>query len=203
MNSSREYCRPWSSRRYLPHNDQPGLVQSVTFRLFDALPANIVAQWIEALAGDPADNARAQELRERIEQYEDTGHGACWLARPDIAQAVEQALLHFDGERYRILAWCVMPNHVHVVTETTADYSHGSIVATWKSFSAKQANRILGRNGMFWMPDYYDRTIRDDRHFATMIAYVESNPVKAGLIDKAELWPFSSARLRYSTQSDE
>lgn len=109
---------------------------------------------------------------------------------------VEAALIHFDGERYRLLAWCIMPNHVHVVAEPIGKHRLGSIVQAWKSFTAKQANRALGRQGPFWHKDYFDRFIRDEGHLDRTIAYVENNPVNARLAGDPAGWPFGSARFR-------
>jgi REP element-mobilizing transposase RayT len=146
--------------------------------------------WHEALTEeDPI----SVQLRERIARYEDEGRGDCWLAREDIACLVEGALLHFDGERYRLLAWCVMPNHVHVVIQTCDGHLLRDTIHSWKSFTAKAANRRIERRGDFWMADYHDRFVRDAVHLAAVIAYVESNPVKAGLARHAHEWRFSSA----------
>jgi REP element-mobilizing transposase RayT len=112
------------------------------------------------------------------------------------SRAFEDAILHFDGRRYRILAWCIMPNHVHVVVEPISANKLGTIVHTWKSFSAKQANRALGRSGPFWHRDYFDRFIRDEGHLARTVDYVENNPVKAGLVSATTAWPWSSGRFR-------
>ncbi|HEY6981054.1 REP-associated tyrosine transposase [Reyranella sp.] len=103
---------------------------------------------------------------------------------------------YFDGKRYRLLAWCIMPNHVHVVVEPADGQTLGAIVHSWKSFSAKQANGILGRSGPFWHRDYFDRFIRDEGHLARTIHYVEDNPVKAGLVSMPSEWPWSSSRFR-------
>jgi REP element-mobilizing transposase RayT len=73
--------------------------------------------------------------------------------------------LHFDGQRYRLLAWVVMPNHVHVLIETMTGHTLAAVLHSWKSYTAKEANRLLGRTGDFWQPEYFDRFIRDDRHF--------------------------------------
>ena len=175
----------WHSRGYLPHFDSAETVQFVTFRLADSLPRAVA----KALADLPDNLA---ETDHRL----DGGLGACWLKEPAIAQLVEDAILHFDGQRYRLIAWCIMPNHVHVVVEPIDGNGLGSIIHTWKSFSAKQANRALGRDGSFWHRDYFDRFIRDEGHLARTIDYVESNPVKAGLVATIAEWPWSSGRLR-------
>ncbi len=104
------------------------------------------------------------------------GHGACWLGDPRIARLVEEALLHFDGKRYRLIAWCVMPNHVHALVETREEWPLAGIVHSWKSFTAHRANRILKRSGDFWLREYFDRFIRDDRHFENAVGYIEINP---------------------------
>ena len=179
-------ARGWHSRGYLPHFDSPKTIQFVTFRLSDSLPRAV----IEAL------NAQADAVQ-RVDHELDNGLGACWLRRPDIAALVQDALLlHFDGDRYRLLAWCLMPNHVHVVIEIPGNHSLSDIVRSWKSFTSRRANAHLGRTGPFWHADYFDRYIRDDEHLARTIEYVEQNPAKAGLVDVAAGWLWSSARLR-------
>jgi REP element-mobilizing transposase RayT len=112
------------------------------------------------------------------------------------AQSVENALLHFDGERYRVLAWCVMPNHAHVIVEQLEGWPLANIVHSWKSYAANEVNRLLGRTGQLWLREYFDRFMRDDDHLSGTIQYVEQNPVKAGLVEHAKDWPHSSARFR-------
>ncbi len=180
--------RGWHSRGYVPHLDTPGLIQAVTFRLADSLPKQVWA----VLAERPEE----EERRTLVERELDRGLGSCLLADPMNAAMVENAFLHFDGERYRLLAWVVMPNHVHVLVETREGWSVGNLVHSWKSFTANRISARRGRRGRVWQPDYFDRFIRDDRHLAAAILYMEQNPVKAGLVAKAEEWPYSSARLR-------
>jgi hypothetical protein len=93
---------------------------------------------------------------------------------------VENALLHFDAQRYRLHAWAIMPNHVHVLV-TPLDETLSDIVQAWKSFTAHGANALLDRHGVFWAPEYYDRAVRDDAHFANAVEYIAMNPVKARL----------------------
>ena len=180
----------WYSRGYLPHFDRPHRIQGLTFRLADSLPFHIV----DALAQDPEIHNDTQR-RTRIETHLNTGYGACYLREPHIGQLVEDALLHFDKERYQLIAWVVMPNHVHGLIETIEGYPLGGIVHSWKSFTANEANRRLRRQGAFWFPDYFDRYIRNQQHLENAIRYIHNNPVKAGLVDRPEAWPFSSARL--------
>jgi REP element-mobilizing transposase RayT len=175
----------WHSRGYLPHFDSPDTVQFVTFRLADSLPRTVV----QALGQEDS----AVLL---IDCELDNGLGACWLGRPDVADLVQSAILHFDNTRYRILAWCIMPNHVHVVLEPFDGQRLGAILHSWKSFTANKANLLVGRAGAFWHDDYFGRYMRDERHLAQTIHYVEQNPVKARLVDAAERWVWSSARYR-------
>ena len=195
-----ETCSPWHSRGYLPHFEGGEIVQSMTFRLHDSLPSSLrdkLAAELERLSK----HERTRHRRRRIEAALDRGHGACFLANPRIARLVSDALRRFDGERYRLHAWCVMPNHVHVVVTPLAGYTLSSLVHTWKSFTAGEANKRLGRRGHFWMQEYFDRAIRDERHFRAAVEYVEHNPVQAGLCKAPEAWPWSSSGARASGAS--
>ena len=187
---------PWRSRGYLPHFEDSLLIQSLGFRLHDAVPSAVVQGWKDELAwieGLPASDPREILLRKLISRYEDAGHGACWLRDPRIAALVEEALLHFDDRRYRLIAWCVMPNHVHALVETREEWPLAGLVHSWKSYTAQRANPILKRSGHFWFREYFDRFVRDDGHFANAVRYIELNPVKAGLVDRAEEWRWGSA----------
>ncbi|MDB6067955.1 MAG: Protein of unknown function Protein of unknown function [Pedosphaera sp.] len=100
----------WHERGYLPHRDEPGLVQFVTFRLADAFPAELRGEW-EALLKIEDDVRRRKEL----EAYLDLGRGECHLRRPEIASMIEGSLLFGHELQYDLRAWAVMPNHVHVL----------------------------------------------------------------------------------------
>src|SRR5258707_2520216 len=100
------------SRGRLPHWERVGATYFVTFRLFDSLPATVLQQIKEASRGNARTNA---EYAHKLDAYLDRGSGASFLKNPRIAALVVDALLHFDGTRYRLHAWCVMPNHIHVV----------------------------------------------------------------------------------------
>ncbi|MDZ4868227.1 MAG: transposase [Alphaproteobacteria bacterium] len=182
----------WRSRGYLPHWEAGEVAQSITFRVADSLPSAMLQHLEQELRLLPEDAAAVQR-RIRIEAALDRGHGTAWLADARVADIVERALLHFDGERYRLHAWVIMPNHVHVVATPLGDWTLADIVHSWKSFTATQANRILEREGAFWAREYFDRYIRDEAHFTNAVSYVAMNPVKAGLCKRPEDWRFSSA----------
>jgi REP element-mobilizing transposase RayT len=182
----------WYSRGYLPHFDAEGKTQTVTFRLFDSMPLEILHRWEEEISSLPK-KEHDLERRKRIDAYLDRGYGSCYLRDDRIAKIVQNSLLHFDGERYLLHAWVVMPNHVHVLYTPQTGWELSQIVHSWKSYTAKACNRALGRNGEFWQPEAFDRYIRDEKHFANAMSYIENNPVKAGLCDKPEHWQWSSA----------
>src|ERR1051326_2135598 len=100
----------WHSRGYFPHFDGEGITQHVSFHLFDSLPQSVLSRWREELRTRPQTEADP-ELRKRIQAFLDSGYGSCFLKDPRLAEMVENALLHFDGQRYALHAWCVMPNH--------------------------------------------------------------------------------------------
>ena len=104
----------WHSRGYLPHFDSHEVVQHVSFHLADSLPSSMLARLEAELRAMPS-AARDADRRKRIEEWIDAGHGCCLLREPAAARLVQNALLHFDGVRYRLLAWVVMPNHVHAL----------------------------------------------------------------------------------------
>lgn len=177
---------------YLPHWTKERSIYSVTFRLADSLPADVLKSWTaerEQIVSNaeamkrPLTDHEAKRLRnlysERVEKYLDAGHGACWLNRPDIATVVEQAIKSFAGTRYHLLAWSLMPNHVHVVLQPFPGFDLPGILHSWKSFTANRANTLLNRQGAFWQPEYYDH--EDDLDAA--MEYVWLNPDKAGLED--------------------
>jgi REP element-mobilizing transposase RayT len=123
-----------------------------------------------------------------VEAYCDRGLGSCVLNDPRIAGAVAAALRFRDGKHYRLLAWCIMPNHVHVVVRLLPGVDLAAVLKTWKQFSSKSANHVLGRGGRFWQREYYDRLIRNEQEFSRAIRYVMENPLNAGLKNWPWVW---------------
>ncbi|HEY5792257.1 MAG TPA: class I tRNA ligase family protein [Chthoniobacterales bacterium] len=194
----------------LPHWTQEKATYSATFRLADSLPESALAELSEdrryliakAGRGEPLSSAEAAEWRklftEKIESLLDAGHGDCPLGKPEIATLVENALKHFDGERYDLLAWCVMPNHVHVVFTPIGDHSLSGILHSWKSFTANKANEALGRTGEFWQRESYDHLIRNSEEFSRQVQYALANPEKAGLRD----WKWAGRKETHRQDAD-
>ncbi len=167
----------------------------MTFRLADSLPK----QRLQALENELAclpENEAAAERRLRIEAHLDLGLGHAWLRDTRVAESIENALFHFDGARYLLHAWVVMPNHVHTLLTPLGVDTLSRIVHSWKSFTANVANRILAQSGKFWQEEYFDRYIRNERHYFRTVDYIELNPVTAGLCERKEDWKFGSARRR-------
>jgi len=172
----------------------------VTFRLADSLPRAVLDRWTIELAHLEEKNIQV-ERRHRIECYLDKGMGDAWLKNPEVANVVQNALLYFDSQRYRLPSWVIMPNHVHALLVPSRGHSLSSILHSWKSFSSNQANKVLGRSGEFWQEDYFDRYIRNAKHFGDAVDYIENNPVKAGLCLRKADWRFSSAGFFLPTES--
>ncbi|HEY4285416.1 MAG TPA: transposase [Chthoniobacterales bacterium] len=175
----------------LPHWQQNGTVYFLTFRLADALPKNLRDEWKAErevwLRYHPAPwNADAEKQYHHrfsgaVERWLDAGHGSCVLRRPDCANIVANALRHFDGERYVQLSWVIMPNHVHCVLIQNNDWPLEKVLHSWKRFTARSINQLIGRDGTLWQTDYFDRLVRDENHFANCVRYIRNNPPKARL----------------------
>src|SRR5262245_55899719 len=120
------------------------------------MPMEILKKWKEELSTLTKDESDI-ECRKRIDAYLDNCYGSCFLQDPRIAEVVQNNLLHFDGERYHLHAWCVMPNHVHVLFTPVSHWELSRIVQSWKSYTAHEGNKILQRSGEFWQPEPYDR----------------------------------------------
>jgi REP element-mobilizing transposase RayT len=177
------------SRGELPHLYKEFGTYFVTFRLWDAV-----------IPGQPAPKAAAWRNltpREILDSSEPALQaGSCLLAENTVAELVQRALLHFDGVRYCLLAWCIMPNHVHVIFQPFGEWSPSSILHTWKSFTSHEANKLLGRKGRLWERETFDHLIRSVDDLERFIAYVERNPVEARLCHSPSLWRWSSASRR-------
>jgi REP element-mobilizing transposase RayT len=182
--------RGWHQRGYLPHFDAPSVVQFVTFHLHDSFPVLARAEW-EVILSEPDDSTK----RKKLEAWLDRGRGECWLGRHDVAALVEEILLKADQCDYRMQAWVIMPNHVHLVVEVW-DVPLTKLVNNWKGRISRLGNIILRRQGKFWQEDYYDTIIRDEAHLKRAIRYTEKNPVKALLVKSEREWPRSSASRR-------
>ena len=182
----------WHSRGYLPHFDGRPTPQFITFHLADSIPHKVIDRWKQELKSIAYLDEKLC-LQKRIERYLDQGYGQAFLKVAEVARMVQDSLLKFDGARYRLFAWVVMPNHVHTLMSRFDESELRNILHSIKSYTAHEANKILGRVGQFWIEDYFDRFMRNQRHFERTVRYIENNPVKAGLCREPSDWPYSSA----------
>jgi REP element-mobilizing transposase RayT len=180
------------SRGYLPHFDIGRVPQFITFRLADSLPRQLIDQWEQELA-QAAEEERKREMYRRVEKHLDLGQGSCILRYPIAGRIVEEAIRHYDGKKYNLHAWCVMPNHVHMLVTPFELVALADFVRPIKSYSSRQIHLELGGKGRLWQRDYFDRFARNDEHFLRIWKYIEWNPVKAQLVREPAQWPHSSA----------
>jgi REP element-mobilizing transposase RayT len=176
----------WYGRKRLPHLDAESFEQFITFRLADSLPRPVLDSFREKSTSDFA-------FRRRVERYLDAGHGQCVLKHHEIASVVRESIFFYAGSRYGLIAWVIMPNHVHMLLAVMAGEHLPNIMHSIKSFTANRINKLLDRSGQLWQHESFDRYIRDSRHHAATVKYIENNPVKARLCLKASEWEFSSA----------
>ena len=172
----------------LPHWDQVGTCVFVTFRLADSLPKERLAQWgyereeWMKFHPKPWDEGTAaeygREFGARLDNWLDSGYGSCVLEDSENRQIVWDAILHFDGERYDVYTFVVMPNHVHVMFSPFVEYTRAGILHSWKSFSSKMINKRTGSTGVVWQNESWDRLVRDAGHFARIARYISRNPGK-------------------------
>lgn len=206
MNEYRHYYR-----RHLPHYQPAGATLFVTIRLARSLPYHVIGrlaaearQFMTVLNTVDGSAERAafiyREYRRAFGRW-DTAldksmTGPAWLRQGSIAAIVAESLHWRHGRVYVLLAYCIMPNHVHLVIRVLPDQRGvprplESILHSLKRFTAGKANQLLGRQGAFWQRESYDHVIRDAGELERIIAYVRNNPVKAGLVDQWQEWPYT------------
>ncbi|MGN1240746.1 MAG: type IIL restriction-modification enzyme MmeI, partial [Paludibacteraceae bacterium] len=171
---------------HLPHWHQDNKIQFVTFRLADSLPQSKLQEWqdlkhtFEMLHPQPWDDATWELFNKQIggsiDEWLDAGEGCCCLQYPYLRKIVEQAILFFDGKRYLVHSYVIMPNHVHVLVELLNGYKLQDIVNSWKSYSAREINQQIGTNGALWQKEYFDRLVRSQQHYDKISYYIQHNP---------------------------
>ena len=215
------------TRRNLPHWYVPCAVHFVTYRLAGTIPLHVLQGLREErtrrLRQAPPEAAASRRWRRSVhgrfftdyDRYLDSNREIAWLADPRVAALVRTSLHHYDGGLYHLLAYCVMPNHVHVLLQPTADLTPlddrawpgdeeagrggplAAIMRRLKSYTAREANKVLGRSGQFWQHESYDHWVRDDDELLRLVEYVIWNPVKAGLATEPHEWYWGSAHDRF------
>jgi REP element-mobilizing transposase RayT len=188
---------------HLPHWYQPGVTYFITFRTEDSIPDQVAKQWYArcddwlrqhgvnrgesdwASAVAKLPRAARREFHQTFSReylaHLDRGHGACVLRRPELSLMVADSLHHFDGERYHLGDFVVMPNHVHLLVCLLGETKPDQQCYSWKKFTATKINRQLGQKGRFWQEDSFDHLVRSPEQFEAIRRYVAENPAAAGL----------------------
>jgi REP element-mobilizing transposase RayT len=198
-------------RRHLPHFHPPNGTFFVTFRLKGTLPRFVA----EDLGKSRAERRKQQTYRrlpngtshakewnslqlfEKFDSMLDLySEGPLWLKEPEVARLVADAIHFRDGLRYDLVAYCIMPDHVHLVFSLegrpeSSTYGVARILENLKWYTALKCNQVLGRRGAFWQDESYDRVIRDGKALEYVLRYVLNNPVKAGLVQSWTDWHWS------------
>ena len=179
----------WRDRGYLPHHDSFDHYQFITYRLFDSIPSKLLKELQEEKSNlDP--NTASSELLKLIDSYLNKGIGSCVLRKAQMAQIVQDTFIKFHNEKYILDAWCIMPNHVHVLIKPHIELS--KIIQSWKSYTGKWGlahwHELSSdpKPEKLWQWDYWDRFIRNENHFSNVVNYIHQNPVDAGLTGKPE-----------------
>lgn len=181
------------TRRDRPHWKQEGKIHFVTWRLGDSLAKVKLLElerdrlaWrekygdLEVRDMDPI--ARKEYFRlfhERVQRWLDAGAGACVLRHPDPKQEMIAALHHFNGKRYHLGSFAVAGNHVHVLVVPMAGVDLSTITHTWKSYTAKSINKLLGRSGTLWKAESYDHIVRSEESLMKFENYIGAH-IKQG-----------------------
>lgn len=170
----------------LPHWQQGDVWTFLTFRLGDALPNSKLLRWKEEkeawLGHFPkpwdkeTENRYHRRFGKMMDDWLDAGHGSCLLQKKPNSEVVSSAFHHFNHERYELSDFVVMPNHIHALFRPLPPHRLGDIVKTWKTFAAKEINRLENRSGPLWQGNYWDRLIRSAEHFKQTQNYIRNNP---------------------------
>lgn len=196
-------------RGVLPHLKREGGTYFVTFRQAGTLPKEILMRFKQerkvilqqAMAAKrPLTWHEQEELfrwySSRVDKYLDAGHGTCYLRDPELADLVAGAIGFFEGQRYELRAWVIMPNHAHIVVWPMQGHTLSKVLHTWKSFTSHEINKCLPTKVVpFWQSESYEHLIRDDDDRHRCRHYTLMNPVNAGLCARPEDWTWSSSHI--------
>ncbi|MBM3181086.1 MAG: hypothetical protein FJZ86_12115 [Chloroflexi bacterium] len=206
-------------RRNLPHWQPEGAMFFITFRLANSLPIHIIQELeaererqkkiIRAKYSGAQQHAELYKLDKKHFGQFDAWLDRCveesprWLADEKVAQIVADEIHWLDGERYSLVAYCLMSNHGHLVIDTaernikpthagvTRKYPLTDTMKLLKGRTARFCNQALGRSGTFWQAESYDHVIRNQKEYENIVWYVINNPVKAGLVEQWEDWKYT------------
>ena len=191
--------------RHMPHWRFEGACYFTTFRLNDSIPATSVKElnaelkvWKERIAacgGKLSEDANLEWTKFqrsrllKLEMLTDQGHGECLFRDSKWRSIVADALHHFQAIRCEMLAFVIMPNHVHALCRPMGSHKLENLTGSWKRHSAERINHALGKRGALWQQETFDRIIRDSEHYQRVVRYIARNPIKAHIReDEATVW---------------
>lgn len=187
-------------RRNLPHLYFSEGIYFITFRLADSLPSSKVAE-IKELISDRKirDEEKFKRLLKKYDEILDSGHyGNRHLENSEISEICKHTLHYLDGKDFKLICYCIMPNHIHLVFELIKkNRGISKIMQSIKRTSARKCNLVLNRTGKFWQDESYDRLVRDDKELYFIIKYVLMNPINAGLVENWNDRKYSYCRSEY------
>ncbi|MFC7336417.1 transposase [Haloferula chungangensis] len=170
----------------LPHWNQSGASYFLTFRLADSLPSHLLHELNEERTAWIAKHPQPWDLKTeaeyhkifsvKVDRWLDAGYGECLLKQTLNAEIVSSAFHHFDADRYLLHSFVVMPNHVHVLVSTDELQTVATLIHSWKRHTSREINKARNTIGRpLWQRDYFDRIIRNARHFIRVVRYIRSN----------------------------
>ena len=196
-----EHCRP--------HWSQAGAVVFITFRMHDSIPREVLNRWerekqewlrprgrttaahwsfVVPTLPEEERNAFQKTFNRCREEFLDTCHGRCLLKQPELSKIVAESLLYFDGQRYRMGDFVVMPNHVHLLAVFPSAEMMKEQCDSWLHYTAFRINQAIGETGKLWQQEPFDHLVRSSKQYEYLRRYIADNPRKAGLADRESLY---------------
>ena len=218
-------------QRHLPHYQPPGCTFFVTFRLTGSLPLYVIQKLKNEHEAQLKIISGIEDQKEKYRSYKEVQlnyfekfdsvldkyrKSVSWLKQPALAEKVKEVIHFYDGNTYDLIAYTIMPNHVHMVftpieENVGRDLSRQQngvdmnvdlqmpivtdILRRLKGATSRECNKILNRSGAFWQHESYDHVVRDEDELSRIIEYVLNNPVKARLVDKWNDWKWSYCKF--------
>ncbi len=194
-----ERLKTYQGENRIPHWELDSVIYHVCFRLNDSVPREKQDAWrrereaiqeqARMMHRDLTENEKKRQqylYSDKIEQYLDSGYGECLLKNPAVAEIVKQSLEFYDGVKYELHCWSIMPNHVHIAFKLLGNADLSKVLHGWRSYTAHAINKLLGRSGILWQPDCYNHIIRSEAECKQQMRYIWENPEKAGY----QNWPW-------------
>ena len=176
-------------RRNLPHLYYNEGIYFVTSCLYGSIHSNKLDQLQQQINRENLGLNYKETLKKYDSLLDKQSNNVYYLRNPEIMGICKSSLHFYEEKDYKIICYCIMPNHMHFVFELlTKERNVGKIMGSIKKFSGRRANKVLRRNGAFWQAENFDRLVRNDIELYFIIKYVLFNPVNAGLVENWKDW---------------